>query len=141
MKQLIINFELLIIGILALLLLARIDHFYSSSTDNIWTVVFTLAFITTSVILIKRAVKKRSSMFRPRPLLINHDQMEKAGISDREGQILLLIDEGFNDEQIAGKLFIAESTVKRHLTRVSKKLHANCRTETVKRAKEMSILL
>ena len=141
MKQLIISFELLIIAILVLLLLARIDHFYSASIDDIWIVVFSLAFVTTNVIVIKRAVNKRSSIVQPRPSLINHDQMTKVGISDREGQILLLIDEGLSNEQIAGKLFIAESTVKRHLTRVSKKLHANCRTETVKKAKEMSIIL
>ena len=141
MKQLIISFELLIIAILVLLLLARIDHFYSASIDDVWIVVFSLASITAGVIVIKRAIKKRASIVQQRPLLINHDQMTKAGISDREGQILLLLDEGLSNEQIAGKLFIAESTVKRHLTRVSKKLHANCRTETVKKAKEMSILL
>ncbi|SDT03411.1 regulatory protein, luxR family [Mucilaginibacter mallensis] len=141
MKQLIISFELLIIAILVLLLLARVDQFYSASIDDIWIVVFSLAFITTGVIIIKSVIKKHSSIVQQRPSLINHDQMAKAGISDREGEILLLIDEGLSNEQIAGKLFIAESTVKRHLTRVSKKLHTDCRTGSVKKAKEMSILL
>jgi DNA-binding NarL/FixJ family response regulator len=141
MKQVIISFELLIITVLVLLLLARVDHFYDGSIDNRWMAVFILAFITAGVMLIKTASKERISVVYQRPPLINHDQLTKAGITNREGEILVMIDEGFTNQQIADKLFIAESTVKRHTSRVCKKLHVKRPAESIKKAKEMSILL
>jgi DNA-binding NarL/FixJ family response regulator len=141
MKKVGLSFGLLIVAILVLLLLARVDHFYDGAIDNMWLAVLTLTFITAGVIVIKRALKKRTSIVLQRPLLINHEQLLKAGISDREGEILVLIDEGLTNQQIADKLFIAESTVKRHTTKMCKKLHVKRRTESVKKAKELSILL
>lgn len=55
-------------------------------------------------------------------------------LSDRELEVLTLVAEGMRNSQIAHKLFIAEGTVKRHLTNIYAKLGATSRTDAVRRA-------
>lgn len=55
-------------------------------------------------------------------------------LSSRELEVLGLVAEGMRNSQIAGKLFIAEGTVKRHLTNIYAKLGATSRTDAVRRA-------
>jgi DNA-binding NarL/FixJ family response regulator len=55
-------------------------------------------------------------------------------LSDRELEVLTLVAAGLRNSQIAAKLFIAEGTVKRHLTNIYAKLGASSRTDAVMRA-------
>jgi ATP/maltotriose-dependent transcriptional regulator MalT len=71
---------------------------------------------------------------------INRDQLLRAGISKREGEILLLIHEGLSNQQIADKLFLSEATVKKHISNIFQKLQVDRRTEAIKRALELSII-
>ena len=141
MKQVFTSFMLLIIAILAILLLARVDQFYEGAIDDIWLIVLGIAFITAGVILFKRLIRKRATIVLQRPSLINYEQLEKAGISNCEAEILVLIDEGLTNQQIANKLLLTESTVRRHTSTMCKKFKVKYPNESVKRAKELCILL
>lgn len=55
-------------------------------------------------------------------------------LSERELEVLGLVAEGMRNSQIARKLFIAEGTVKRHLSNIYAKLGAGSRTDAVRRA-------
>jgi len=55
-------------------------------------------------------------------------------LSSRELEVLTLVADGMRNSQIAGKLFISEGTVKRHLTNIYAKLGATSRTDAVRRA-------
>ena len=48
--------------------------------------------------------------------------IEKHKLTMREGEIILMISEGFRHKEIADKLFISESTVKKHLSNLYQKL-------------------
>ena len=61
-------------------------------------------------------------------------------ITQRELQILKLLEQNLSNKEIAQKLFIAEKTVKRHLLNINKKLHSSNRLEAVKKAKESGII-
>jgi DNA-binding NarL/FixJ family response regulator len=52
-------------------------------------------------------------------------------LTEREDEILRLIARGSRDREIAEQLFISESTVKKHVQNVLRKLHARNRVEAV----------
>ncbi|MZE81330.1 LuxR C-terminal-related transcriptional regulator [Streptomyces xinghaiensis] len=57
-------------------------------------------------------------------------------LTSREREIIGLVARGLRNSQIADRLVITESTVKRHLSNVYAKLDAACRTEAVRKAVE-----
>ena len=50
-------------------------------------------------------------------------------ITDREAEIIELVQEGLPNKDISAKLYIEESTVKKHLGNIFKKLNIKNRTE------------
>ena len=63
-----------------------------------------------------------------------------SSLNEREVEILKLIAQGKTNQMIAGKLFIAEVTVRKHLTGLYKKLNVKGRAEAVRRALELGIV-
>jgi DNA-binding NarL/FixJ family response regulator len=61
-------------------------------------------------------------------------------LSAREVEILELIGQGDSNKQIAEKLFIAEGTVKNHVTNILSKLGVKDRAQAVIRSKNLGIL-
>ncbi len=61
-------------------------------------------------------------------------------LSDREQEILVLIATGASNREIANKLFLAEGTVKNHVTSVLAKLGVRDRTQAALRAREMGLI-
>ncbi|MFE6776684.1 LuxR C-terminal-related transcriptional regulator [Streptomyces sp. NPDC057702] len=61
-------------------------------------------------------------------------------LSAREVEILRHVAEAHSNAEIAGELFLAETTVKRHLTNIYRKLGATSRVDAIRRAHEAGIL-
>lgn len=61
-------------------------------------------------------------------------------LSAREREVLQLIAQGFSNDQIGARLFLALSTVKGHNKRIFDKLQVHSRTEAVARARELGLL-
>ena len=61
-------------------------------------------------------------------------------LSPRETQVLRLAAEGLPDKDIASRLYIAERTVRYHLTSIFGKLGADNRTQAVRLAQQQSLL-
>ena len=91
-------------------------------------------------------------MFRQKPQIIEKEtiresfaadaaQLQKLGLSKREFEILMLINDGLSNQQIADKLFVSEHTVKKHISNLFFKLDAERRTEAIKKAKELKIIV
>jgi ATP/maltotriose-dependent transcriptional regulator MalT len=72
--------------------------------------------------------------------LINAGLARQLGISKRELEVLQLVAQGLSNKQIADKLFLAEITVKKHISSLFIKLNAKRRTEAVRYAKDISLL-
>ena len=53
-------------------------------------------------------------------------------LSDREEEVLQLLTEGLAYKQVAGRLFIAEGTVRQHAHRIYDKLGVNCLAEAIR---------
>ena len=69
---------------------------------------------------------------RPQPLVVP--------LSDRELDVLRLLADGRSNREIAGELFLAEGTVKNHVTNVLAKLGARDRTQAALRARALEFL-
>jgi DNA-binding NarL/FixJ family response regulator len=69
---------------------------------------------------------------RPQPLVVP--------LSDRELEVLKLLAEGSSNREIATALFLAEGTVKNHVTNVLAKLGARDRTQAALRARDLGLI-
>ena len=76
------------------------------------------------------------AIFRPLDLLgsIKQEARETVGLSKRELSILEALQSGGSNHDIAKELFLAEQTVKFHLTNIYRKLGVSTRTEAVRHA-------
>ena len=61
-------------------------------------------------------------------------------LSERELEILRLVAEGHSNKDIASRLFLAEGTVKNHVTSIFGKLGVSGRLHAVNRARELGLL-
>jgi DNA-binding NarL/FixJ family response regulator len=61
-------------------------------------------------------------------------------LSEREMEILTLISTGASNKEIAKQLYIAEGTVKNHVTNILGKLSVRDRTQAVLKAKEIGLI-
>ncbi len=61
-------------------------------------------------------------------------------LTEREIEILRLVAEGASNKDIAGRLFLAEGTVKNHITNILGKLGVSGRLHAVNRARELRLL-
>ncbi|MGC7097681.1 response regulator [Amycolatopsis lurida] len=68
----------------------------------------------------------------PQPLVVP--------LSDRELEVLRLLADGHSNREIAASLFLAEGTVKNHVTNVLAKLGARDRTQAALRARALGLL-
>lgn len=69
-----------------------------------------------------------------------HDVGPVAELTDRELEVLRLMAEGYGNRDIAGLLFLAEGTVKNHVSSILLKLGARDRTNAVLRALRLGLL-
>jgi two-component system, NarL family, response regulator LiaR len=74
------------------------------------------------------------------PFISDERKREDLHITRRELEILELIAQGLSTREIAEKLFVSESTVKTHSSRVFDKLGARRRTQAVQLGKEFGLL-
>jgi LuxR family maltose regulon positive regulatory protein len=61
-------------------------------------------------------------------------------LTEREGEVLLLLSEGRSNREIAERLVVTLDTVKKHLTHIFGKLDAASRTQAIARARDLHLL-
>lgn len=64
----------------------------------------------------------------------------RVALTEREREVLLLVDEGAANKEIASRLFISESTVKTHIVHLLEKLGVTSRTAAASAARRLGVL-
>jgi DNA-binding NarL/FixJ family response regulator len=75
-----------------------------------------------------------TTQYQPRP------QHLPDNLSERELEVLSLVAAGASNKEIAGNLFLAEGTVKNHVTSILGKLDVRDRTQAAIKAKELGLV-
>lgn len=94
-------------------------------------------------IYIPEEVQKRISSLdtrRPPPDAGINDPLKTSGITKRQYDVLLLLEKGYSNKQIATTLFLTEHTVKAHVSALFSVLNASNRTECVRKAERQGLL-
>jgi two-component system response regulator DegU len=65
---------------------------------------------------------------------------EEEALTEREHEVLTLLASGASNREIGARLYLAESTVKNHVSSILSKLHAANRTQAVSLARERGLL-
>ena len=136
MTKHILFYGLLAFSLLMLFQLSSIWSFtYTRSTE--WVIILVAAVSLIMGVFLART-KKQNPVTENTNNLRNYDEL---GITEREYEVLCMIDEGLSNKEVAEKLFISQNTVKTHLSNLYVKLDAKRRTQALKNAKDLKIII
>ena len=139
MLKTVFGFGLIIIALLILFQLSNASLFVPSIPADI--IIGTTAIILIGLgVYLGGVMKKEKVVEVTAPQNIDRERITSLGISDRELEVLRLISEGLSNQEIGERLFIAESTIKTHVSSLFVKLDVKRRTQAVTRAKEWRVI-
>ena len=128
------------IAIMPWAFLAPVVYFRSGQlTETLFT---NLGFLALSVLLLYRSIRyeltEKRELAELREMGIAHspyfeENCTYYGLSEREKEVVQLVRQGLRNREIADRLFIAESTVKKHIENMFHKTGAGARMELVNR--------
>jgi len=137
MKKTIILFSILILCIILLFQAGKFAFFKGEINKELLIAIVAIAFFFIGVYLNKKSFRINSINSEG---VIDYNKIKELKISNREYDVLIALSEDLTNKQIADKLFISESTAKKHMSRVFSKLGVSRRAEALKRAKEYNII-
>lgn len=92
-----------------------------------------------AAVLVARTEEKLRSLGAPVPRGARASTRANiGGLTDREAEVLALLDEGLRNADIAARLHLSEKTVGNHVSSILAKLGATSRLEAVRRARDLA---
>jgi DNA-binding NarL/FixJ family response regulator len=140
MRSVIIGFGLLILCLLVLFRIAEVNFVRGSVKLEIIVAIAALVFFFVGLYFNRRSTQQNNSSSTAPGNSINYEAIKKAGLTQREHDVLVKMAEGMSNQEIATALFLSESTVKTHVSNILFKLDAKRRTQAIQLAKEKKIV-
>ena len=142
MRSIVIGFGLLILCLLILFRLAELNFIQGNVKLEIIVAIAALVFFFAGLYFNNRStqIKGPAPVQIPAINTVNYDEIKKAGLTQREHDVLVKMAEGLSNQEIAASLFLSESTIKTHVSNILFKLDAKRRTQAIQIAKEKKIL-
>jgi len=131
MKKTILIFGSLCVLILLLFQLQHWSLFALGGSENLYLVVSGVLFLIVGMVMSRYFSIKNDNRKKT---------LRKSSLSRQQQKVLHLMAEGLSNKEIAKQLFIAETTVKTHVSKILIKLDAKRRTEAVKIGRELEII-
>lgn len=135
MKKTILVFSALIFALLALFQLSK--YTYLSGDISIEIIIAVIAIVFFFIGAYLRGKTKKEMLETTE---VNLKKIDELGITKREYEVLIQINNGLSNHEISEILFVSESTVKTHVSNLLLKLDAKRRTQALQKAKELQIL-
>jgi len=131
MKKTILIFGSLCVVMLLLFQLEKWSLFAVGGSENLYTIISGVLFLILGIVIsryfdIRAKARKKET--------------RKSSLSGQEMKVLHLMADGLSNKEIANELFIAETTVKTHVSKILAKLEAKRRTEAVKIGRDLEII-
>ena len=147
MRPIIIGFGLLILCLLILFKIGEVNFTKGNVKLEVIVAIVAFIFFFVGLYFNTQAQKKSSAGSTETPphsyrdsSQIDYDQIKKVGLTQREHDVLVKMADGLSNQEIAGQLFLSESTVKTHVSNILFKLDAKRRTQAVQAAKKLKIV-
>jgi DNA-binding NarL/FixJ family response regulator len=143
MRSIIIGFSLLIFCLLILFRIAEINFMQGNVKLEIIVAIAAVIFFLAGLYFNDRSQSKINTTTPPpgAPAAINYEEIKKAGLTQREHDVLVKMAEGLSNQEIATALFLSESTIKTHVSNILFKLDAKRRTQAIQAARERKIVI
>lgn len=139
MRAIIIGFGLLILCLLVLFRIAEVNFIRGNVKLEIIVAIAAVIFFFAGLYFNYRSEKKVHPSLPEGE--INYSEIKKAGLTQREHDVLVKMAEGMSNQEIAQALYLSESTIKTHVSNILFKLDARRRTQAIQTAKEKKIVL
>lgn len=136
MKKTVITFGLLILSLLVLFQLNKYSFVSGGLKIEIVLAVVAILFFVIGVYLNKRSLHQKNLPEGELDL----NKVKALDLSNREHEVLKEISLGLSNKEIGEKLFLSESTIKTHVSKILVKLNAKRPTQAAQITKEMHIL-
>lgn len=131
MKHTILLFSGIAVVIVLLFQLQQWALFSSGGSDIWYVIVSGMAFLLLGIFISRYFFVTSEKRKR---------QARRSSLSKQELRVLELMADGRSNKEISEQLYIAETTVKSHVSNVLSKLEAKRRTEAVKVARDLDII-
>src|SRR5215212_2306971 len=145
MRPIIIGFGLLILCLLVLFRIGEINFIKGDVKLEVIVAIVAFIFFFVGLYANHQSGKKIvAAQELPgtavAPGQVDYEQLKKTGLTHREHEVLLKMAEGLSNQEIAGALFLSESTIKTHVSNILFKLDAKRRTQAIQSAKQLKIV-
>lgn len=137
MKKNILIFGLLITALLVLFQLGKFQLFRGNINVEMIIAVVSILFFFLGLYFSKNWKNSRNNTVKQS---INYLKLKELGISDREHEVLKALVNGLSNKEIGEQLFVAESTVKTHVSNLYSKLNVNRRPQAILKAQELHLV-
>lgn len=136
MKKTIFVFSGLILSLLLLFQFSKYAFILGNLKLELFLVIIAVVFFVIGIVINKKSLHK--------PIIdskeINHKKITELEITPREYEVLQAISKGLSNKEIADTLFLSESTIKTHVSKLLIKLNAKRRTQALKIAKDLKLI-
>ena len=139
MKKIVLQFGSMAFALLLLFQLSKYSLFSQGWSNELFITLFAILFLAFGFLASRFLTQPKLVEVSPEPN-IDDEKIAELGISKREYEVLQEVASGLSNQEIAGKLFISESTVKSHVSNLLVKLDAKRRTQAITNAKKYRII-
>lgn len=139
MKSHFLFYGLLVFALLMLFQISKFWTFGSDKGNEIFILIVAIVSIVIGIYFGKnKSLKKQNSLNQESE--IDQSKIDLLKITSREYEVLELISKGHSNKEIGEKLFLTESTIKTHVSKLLLKLDAKRRTQAITIAKDLNII-